>query len=635
MLSLMPIIFFIITIIIFQKIKIDTSWRISFLRTSLIWGIIIALTTEILSLFSLIGFWGILSVWFLNILMAWILLCKIIKKNQRKLHFPLFIGISRFNLILLIAVLFIIVSVGFVGLISPPNTWDSMTYHMSRVVHWIQDRSIVYYPTHILRQLHQNPWAEFAILHFQILNRSDRFANSIQWFSMIGSILGGSLIAKELGASSRGQIFACVIIATLPMGILQGSSTQNDYVVSFWLVCYAYFAIILKRNGGTLDALAVGVSLGLAILTKATAYIYAFPFMVWIGLSLVKTHRTKGIRLIGIIAITVIVINFGHYSRNYNFYSNPLGPGQEEGYNKKYANEIFTISSLTSNLIRNIGLHIETPFKQVNSILESRIYKLHRIIGIDPNDIRTTWADKKFHIPILSYHEDAAGNPFHLTLIIGLMPIVFWQQRKQKDGIYYLICIIFAIILFSLYLKWQPWNSRLHLPLFVLLLPIIGLSLSQIRFHNIANLIIIILILGAIPYLLKNQSRSIIGEESILTTSRTKMYFSNRPLLADPYINSVEYILGSQCADIGLLMGANDWEYPIWVLLQNYKREIRIEHINVTNISQKKTRESPFVDFIPCALIVINNNPPNEVLLNTNIYSQKLLLNPVSVYMQR
>jgi hypothetical protein len=51
-----------------------------------------------------------------------------------------------------------------------------------------------------------------------------------------------TLIAKQqLGANQTGQLIAAVFVATIPMGILQASSTQNDYVLSFWLICFVYF----------------------------------------------------------------------------------------------------------------------------------------------------------------------------------------------------------------------------------------------------------------------------------------------------------------------------------------------------------------------------------------------------------
>ena len=35
----------------------------------------------------------------------------------------------------------------FLALLYPPNNYDSMTYHMARVAHWIQNQSIGHYPT--------------------------------------------------------------------------------------------------------------------------------------------------------------------------------------------------------------------------------------------------------------------------------------------------------------------------------------------------------------------------------------------------------------------------------------------------------------------------------------------------------
>ena len=64
---------------------------------------------------------------------------------------------------------------------------------------------------------------------------------------------------------------------TLPMAILQGSSTQNDMVAAFWLSCLV--GLVCDRDfpgrpGLSLEAaVALGLILGLGLLTKGTVYL--------------------------------------------------------------------------------------------------------------------------------------------------------------------------------------------------------------------------------------------------------------------------------------------------------------------------------------------------------------------------
>ena len=81
-----------------------------------------------------------------------------------------------------LAVLAVAVVIGLtelVAFIAPPNTWDTMAYHMARVAHWAQNGTVRHYPIPYLPQLYHPPWAEFAITHFQLLSGGDRFANAV------------------------------------------------------------------------------------------------------------------------------------------------------------------------------------------------------------------------------------------------------------------------------------------------------------------------------------------------------------------------------------------------------------------------------------------------------------------------
>jgi hypothetical protein len=631
MFVLIPLICFIFILLILRKFHV-LDWRGSSLLAATIWGLLLTVMTEFLSLLRWLDFWPMFGTWSI---VSLLLLLILIFGNRKygDLHLNLhFISLSRFELSLMFYLSLIIIVIGVIALVAPPNTWDSMTYHMSRVVHWIQNKSVAFYPTSIQRQLYQNPWSEFAILHLQILDGGDRFANFIQWFSMVGSIIGVSLLAKEFKASRRGQIFAAIICATIPMGILQGSSTQTDYVVSFWLVCFFYFSMLLRKEANLLYAFGTGVALGLGILTKATAYIFALPFLVWLGLSLIKHRYTKKILFIVLILVIAFVINLGHYARNIDLYGNSLGPGQE-GPNYVYANEVYTFSAATSNIIRNIGLHLGTPINQINTILDNAIYLFHRFIGISPNDIRTTWAGTEFHVPPLSLQEDFAGNPMYLILITASLLLYAFQRPRERDVAFYTFSILLAFLLFCGYLKWQPWNSRLHLPLFVLYAPFVGLVISRIRVEKIANLFLVLLIVMSLPWVFYNQSKPVFGKNSIFTSNRNLQYFSNRPSLAGTYIESAQILSGLHCSDIGLIVGADDWEYPLWVLLrENTNGIVHLEHVNVTNISGLKYGDNHLGILNPCAIFAVSADPPSVVLVGDIVYSREWSSDSVVVY---
>ena len=306
------------------------DWRGAFLAASIAWGIVVALGTELLSIGQILTRGWLVALWSTGILAG--LLCMAWQWRQARgrpappARQP--VRLPRLGLALLSGIALIAAAVALIALVSPPNNWDSMTYHLGRVVHWIQNRSVVFFPTHILRQNQQPPWSEYAVMHFMLLGGGDRLANLVQWFAMAGSVLGVSLIARELGADWRGQLLAAVFAVSLPMGVLQGASTQNDYVLAFWLVCFVFFLLPFVRRGPVSQAmlLAMSASLALALLTKATAYVYAFPFAAvfgWVQLRAVGGRAWLSAAVV--MVVVVLLVNGGHYWRNISLFGLPLG----------------------------------------------------------------------------------------------------------------------------------------------------------------------------------------------------------------------------------------------------------------------------------------------------------------------
>ena len=64
-----------------------------------------------------------------------------------------------------------------------PYNADSMAYHCARILHWIQNRTVDYYPTNVFTQLHSPPMAEYVVMQTYFLFDSDVAFNLVQWYA--------------------------------------------------------------------------------------------------------------------------------------------------------------------------------------------------------------------------------------------------------------------------------------------------------------------------------------------------------------------------------------------------------------------------------------------------------------------
>lgn len=563
------------------------DWRIAFLSTSVIWGISVTLLTELLSLFTALNLPCLAAGWVVLAIAAGILLFRTGSFPKRQAISAL----SREEKFIVFAISGILASTLVQAVVSPPNNFDSMTYHMSRVMHWIQQGSVAHFPTSNLRQIEMNPWAEFAILHFQILTGGDRLANLMQWFSMLGSIIGVSYIAGLLGATRRGQLFSGLLAATLPMAVLQASSTQNDLVVSFWMVCFVIFGMLSSKEKSFLWIALMSCSLGLAILTKGTAYIYAFPFVLWFFAGDVKFSWRRAVWKYSVIGMIVLLVNMGHYQRNFQLFHTPLFPRKTDSP----SNNRLTPAVLLSNISRNLTIHILTPSHAVNRFEISALKSFHSVIGIAIDDSGTTWPDTSFEKLRFAPSEDYSGNPLHFLFFA----VAFLMLIRKKPGSYplcYAIAVLGGFILFCAMLRWQPWHSRLHLPMFILFSPVAGLVGAGIKKERVVPALTLVFSLAALAWIILNHSRPMLSLSPIFPTHPPSIFTTPRKLL---YLNTLpesnrasflavaERINSGQFKNIGLRFDKDAFEYPIWALTREKGgKGPRIEDIDFHNLSE-------------------------------------------------
>ena len=175
-------------------------------------------------------------------------------------------GEDRFWVAVLTAIFGLLVAE---GTLYPPTYGDSMVYHLARVEHWIQNRSVAFFATHYLTQIEFTPLSEYNLAHLHLLSGTDRFDACMPLLAALVCIIGVSELARLLGASRSTQIAASVICATIPAGVLLATITEDDYFAAATgvglLVILASFSL---GNRWGYRAIALGAAMGLCYMAQ-------------------------------------------------------------------------------------------------------------------------------------------------------------------------------------------------------------------------------------------------------------------------------------------------------------------------------------------------------------------------------
>jgi hypothetical protein len=577
-------------------------WRGFFLQTCLVSGGLVTVFSELLSPFDALRSSGLATLW--GVALGTILFLGWRSGAFRRAwvwikQFP-WRAINRMEGLILAGLVVFVCLLFAIALKAIPNTTDSLLYHMSRVVHWAQNGSLKHYATQYQHQVMTSIWAETAILNLRLLWGNDQLAGLVQWFSMVGSLIGVSAIAGLLGAGRKEQLLAAVFTACIPMGILQSTSTQNDYVTTFWLVCMVYFMLLGKKQELTpFEWLCLGVATGLGMLTKGTFYIYAFPFLLWFFVPrLAKQGWRRVIREGLLLAAIVVILNAGFWIRNLITYGGPLGAGE-------WLSNLVEVQTdprmWVPELTKHVAINFTSTIPKYNDRLIFLVKSVSNIFGVKPKNFGAfTWWNWN--------HEDLAASPLPmLSVFFTLFALVLvWGRKKSRLTLRYALITLSVFFLISITLKFNSYIMRFHLPFFVLWGAVFGSAAYYIDFKRLTYVAAVLIFIAAGPWLIMNRTRCLFAYvphtnlgRSVLREQPDKILFANWHPLREPYKAISEAVKITGCTDVGLKIDSSDVEYPFWWLLDAPQSGVRIEAIEVH--PQLERYVDP--DFKPCALI--------------------------------
>ena len=598
--GVIPLLAFLSIFLTLASRKPELGWRRAFTRASVLWGTTAIVLTELLSLLTAVRSETLAAGW---LVLTLALTIDLIRKRRVRRELPLpplTWPTEPVSWAALTVVLTIVLITGVVAWFAPPNTWDSLNYHMSRVAHWAQMSAVRHYATGIEVQNNMPPGAEILVLNLYVLAMNDQLANLVQWFAMLGSLVGVSLIARQLGAGRIGQWVSVVFAATLPMGIIQASSTMTDYVVALWVVAAAAEALAIWKSADdqTGSPAYVGLAIGLGILAKPTAFSFMAPLALIAALGLARHAGFKtAVRASLVIVGIALILNIGYFARNVVTYRNPISPTSRIN---EHRSEFLGGRGLLSNLLRNAALHAGTPVPYVNKALALAVQEIHRVMDLDLSDPRTT-STGKFKVSAPTTNENRAGNPLHAWLSLPVLVLVFVRPELRSIRTYAAITLL-TFVLFSQMFKWQAFGSRYHLPFFLLLAPVFGAVSGKLGRGLLPAGLIGGLFVASWPWLIGIDSRPVLptaDQSSVLTASRQDLYFANAQYLQRPYIEMTALLDQAQCRDIGISLDGSGQEYPLWVLMGAPDPDLRLDWI-VAGTPSAIYRE---VTHRPCAII--------------------------------
>lgn len=600
---LVPLLTYLALVFLLANLQRRWSWGTAALRAGLLWGSFAILLTEFLSLGSGLTPLTTLVGWLLLLfgICGW-LIARSVRGEQFKIPKPS-IGLRWYEVAMLVAIVVVAGVTAVVAWLSPPQTWDSLNYHMPRVVRWVQQESVRHFATGIEVQNSRTPGAEYLVLQSYLLGSGDRYATFVQWSAMVLSLIGVGTIARQLGAGRAGILAGVLFAATLPMGIIQASSTITDYVVTFWFVAGVSEILGIREGESGLAPFSfLAISAGLALATKPTAAAYLAPFLAYAAYLLIRSGDWIHIAKTAAVAVVlVMVLNAGHLVRNTITYGSPLNPEQVA----LHSNEMRGLRGIMSNLIRHVGLHAGTPSPHVNKAIAASVQWVHDVLGIDINDARTT-AHGVFKINEPTTNEDRAGNPLHFYLLVLLGGSMLWRRHEVHRSVWlYLTLLAIGMLTLSFLFKWQIFATRYHLPFFVLAAPVAGYLMERIAPGGWILAFGSIMVLASIPWLFQVQSRPLIHAEgdsyvgSIMAEPREVLMLANGQNLLEPYQEITRNIRESRCNEVGISLSGNAAEYPFWSLLGAPVSGVEF-HWTVTGTPSEKYSQP---NFGPCAII--------------------------------
>lgn len=608
------------------------------IKSVVTWCGLLLLQVEIMSCFGLVNTLSVLLFWICVCMLIcsirikrkkWVFKCKEFLTYVKTVmgHNKFLVGV--FGGILILSVFTV------------PYNWDSMTYHISRIAHWVQNQSVAHYGTGILRQISSPPLHEFVGLHVYILlGDSDVFLNMIQYGAFVINAIIIYAISSKLGCKSKFCRLAVLLFCSMPIAFAEAITTQNDQFAGMWMLIYVYYIMdfmhIEKKIDFTKETVIkcfiMAACVGYGYLSKPSVCIGMLFFAVILLFTCIFRRDSfctiSKLICLSLFIITIIILP--EVIRNISTFGAVLHSGTGSRQLVGTMNPFY----LFINGIKNFTFNLPTIFiPQSSQFLKLAVCKIATLLNVDINAVSISEDGKIFSVGAPdTYGHDRAVNS--IVLIVTVICFLWCLHRRRQENYYqrqYTYIVFALFIVFCTVVRWEPFVSRYMLPYLALLCIMASVQLQDIsqnakmEMWRISCVPVVCCLCIVQLSLLFSYHIDILLEQEV---KRPTGYFRSRRNIEISYTEACEYISLNGYEEIGLILGGDSYEYPIFYMLKNKVK--RIEHILVTNESCK------YEDMLYEPDCVLTTNISEDTIeIHNNSYEKVMDGEEIKVYIKK
>lgn len=478
---------------------------------------------------------------------------------------------------ILVAVVAVLVTLSAVEWL--PNNWDSMTYRLARVAHWIERGSVGAYPTSIARQNVLPPGTEYLVLVLQLVAGSDALANLPQlgaWLMLAFSLpaLARTLGAPRLVAPWAGPLFACA-----PMAALQAPTTQNDLMAALMAVAVVVTCLPFLHRNRRWRATDVALSMAVgaaAALVKPTAVVAAVGIAGFAVAGCLRSLRrspgslrglARGVAA-GTCAAALILAPFVLAAA-----SDSRTAGASEAFVYPLAGEF---GDRAVNVVRGAVRHLPLP-----QAIADGLASTDSVPGCDiPGRLCAE--------SMLRLHEDYAGNPGQAILVLMALALAVarWRFLARRSRVA-VVALALAWTVFHFTFRDNVWISRLQVPLFAIasiaaLAACSALPRRRPTIVAVGALVTLVSAHGALAAARTEARPPLLAPGDLAQARSPAAYYTTAPRGLGQLHDAVLWATNQErCPRLGLIIGGDSYDYPLTWRAMQAGTEVR--HVDVND----------------------------------------------------